>query len=436
MSCSPGRFVVLGPGRRLIAVSRTGYGKLASVKVASDAGSGFGPLLANRSFMWMWIGQCFSQVADKLVFILLVELVSELTPSARVMSLALALHTAPNVLLGALAGVWVDRRDKRRVMMASNLLRAILVVALGFLGQTHVAVAMALAFLIASAAQPFIPAEAAAMPLVVPREHLMQANSIFTTTLVGSIVVGFTLGEPLVHWAGTQGAAWVVGAGFLLSVGFLKYVRYTQPAEVAPRHETYREQFRQGLAYIRTRGGIRRTLTFQVMIFAMFAAMSVLAILFAKGVLKTNFSWFLAAAGVGLAVGAWLLGHLGSRINRDAAIAGGFFATGTVLAALSGLGPSQKFLAFGLAGVLGFTAAWVAVPLQTRLQELVDEQMRGKVFGVQNMLLNLAATIPLGAVGFVVEGVGVAPVLLALGGVMALAGLGALRAPLGQPSPP
>lgn len=384
--------------------------------------------------MLMWIGQCFSQVADKLVFILLVETISELTPSARIMSLALALHTAPNVLLGALAGVWVDRRDKRRVMMASNLLRAGLVVALGLMGHTHVAAAIGLAFLIASASQPFIPAEAAAMPLVVPREHLMQANSIFTTTLVGSIVVGFTLGEPLTQWAGTQGAAWVVGAGFLVSVAFLNYVRYTQPAETAPRHESYGEQFRQGLAYIRTRGGIRRTLALQVVIFAMFAAMSVLAILYAKGILKTNFSWFLAAAGVGLALGAWLLGHMGSRINRDWAIAGGFFATGAVLVVLSGLGPAQKLLAFGLAGVLGFTAAWVAVPLQTRLQELVEEQLRGKVFGVQNMLLNLAATVPLGAVGFIVEEAGVAPVLLALGLAMGVAGVGALRGRLEQPT--
>lgn len=382
-------------------------------------------MLANRSFLVMWLGQCVSQVADKLVFILLVETVSHATPSARVMSLALALHTLPNVLFGALAGVWVDRRDKRRVMMASNLLRAALVVALGLWGHADVALAIALAFLIASAAQPFIPAEAAAMPLVVPREHLMQANSIFTTTLVGSIVVGFSVGEPLTQWLGTQGAAWVVGTGFLLSVGFLRGVRYTQPAEVAPRDQGYAAQFRQGLAYIRSRGGIRRTLAFQVVIFAMFAAMSVLAILFAKGVLKTNFSWFLAAAGGGLALGAWLIGQLGERLRRDGAIALGFLACGAVLGGLAGLGPAHKPLAFALAAGLGFAAAWVAVPLQTRLQELVEEQLRGKVFGVQNTLLNLAATLPLGAIGFVVEEVGLTPVLLALGAAMALAGLAA-----------
>lgn len=403
--------------------------------MSSPASAGFGPLLANRSFGVMWLGQCFSQVADKLVFILLVELVSELSSSPRVMSVALALHTLPNVLLGVAAGVWVDRLDKRTVMVVSNAARAVLVLALGLFGHTHVAVAIALAFGVASAAQPFIPAEQAAIPLVVPRENLLAANSVFATTLIASIIVAFTLGEPLTQALGTRGAAWVVAGSFAASVALLALVRYSQPAAATPAAEGFWGQLQAGLAYMRDRGGIRRTLALQLAVYAMLAALSVLAIIFAKAVLHTNFSWFLAAAGGGLGAGAWVVGHLGARLSRDALIVTGFVATGAALVALAGLGPANKTIAFGLAGLLGFTSALVAVPLQTRLQELVEEGVRGKVFGVQNMVLNLAATVPLGTIGFVVEGLGVAAVLAGLGATMALIGLGAWRGRLPQGCP-
>jgi MFS family permease len=400
------------------------------------ASAGFRPLLANRSFMVLWLGQCCSQVADKLVFILLVETVSGLSASPRVMSVALALHTVPNVLLGALAGVWVDRVDKRAVMVGSNLARALLVLGLGLFGHTHVAVAIGLAFLVASAAQPFIPAEQAAMPMVVPREHLLQANSVFATTMIASIVVAFTLGEPLTQGLGTQGAAWWVAGGFLASVGLLALVRYTQPPQPVTGTEGFWVQFGQGLAYIRSRGGIRRTLALQVAIYATLAALSVLAIIYAKAVLHTNFSWFLAVAGLGLGAGAWVVGHPGAAWSRDATISAGFLATGAALVALAALGPHQKGLAFALAGALGCAAALVAVPLQTRLQELVEEPVRGKVFGAQNTVLNMAATVPLGAIGFVVEGLGVTAVLAALGAMLGLVGLGAWHGRLGEPASP
>ncbi len=396
----------------------------------APARGGFGPLLANRSFLVMWIGQCFSQVADKLVFILLVEIVGELSSSPRVMSVALALHTAPNVLLGAPAGVLVDRLDKRRVMIATNVLRAGGVVLLGLFGHAHVAIAVGLAFLVAACAQPFIPAEAAAMPLVVEKDDLLAANAVFATTMIGSIIVAFSFGEPLIQALGTRLAALVVGAGFLISVGFLSFMRYSQPDVRQAAASPFLDQLRDGLAYILATPAIRRTLGQQVALFGMFAAMSVLAIIFAKTVLHTNFSWFLAAAGCGMGAGAWLVGHVGTGWNRDAVVTTGFTAAGLALlalAALAALGAEHKAWAFAIAVAIGLSAALAAVPLQTRLQELVDEQRRGKVFGAQNMVLNIATTVPLALAGFLVEGVGIAPVIAVTGLAMLVAAVGAWR---------
>ncbi|MDB5096795.1 MAG: hypothetical protein JWM80_1216 [Cyanobacteria bacterium RYN_339] len=387
----------------------------------TPAETGFAPLFRNRAFLVMWLGQVFSQTADKLVFILLVEIVGDLSSSPRVMSLALALHTTPNMVLGAIAGVAVDRLDKRSVMVATNVARVVLVVALGTFGPHALVTAIALAFAISCCAQPFIPAEAAAMPLVVGKAQLLQANSMFATTMIGSIILAFTLGEPLVQWLGTRDASYVTAAGFAVSVAFLACVRYQFPDQRADERESFWAQLMEGFRYIRGSAAIRRTLVLQVAIFGMFAAMSVLAIIFAKQVLHANFSWFLAMAGVGLGAGAGVIGQLGSKWNKALIVTLGFMACGLSLAALAASGGRSANMAFAIALVLGISAALVAVPLQTRLQELVSEEMRGKVFGAQNTVLNIATTLPLASAGFLVERLGITEVIGTVGALMLVA---------------
>ncbi|HEY9723926.1 MAG TPA: MFS transporter [Oscillatoriaceae cyanobacterium] len=383
---------------------------------------GFGPVLANRSFLVMWLGQVFSQTADKLVFILLVSIVGALSTSPVLMSTALALQASPSVLLGAVAGVLVDRWDKRTAMIITNLLRALLAVALGLWGHLNLALAIALAFLISCCAQPFIPAEAAAMPLVVERDNLLAANSLFATTMIGSIIVAFTLGEPLIQLAGLKDASLLTGIGFAISVVFLYFMRYTQPDTRAGEHEAFLDQLKDGFGYIRETPPIRQTLWQQVALFAMFAAMSVVAILFAKNELHTNFSWFLATAGIGMGLGSWVLGHFGHHWNKNHVIVTGFVGNGLVLGVLAFLGAQYVLPAFGVSLLLGLASSLVAVPLQTRLQELVPEAKRGKVFGAQNMVLNIATTLPIAAVGFVVAAIGLRPVLGVTSALMLVAG--------------
>lgn len=397
--------------------SRTPTGALDAAR------AGFGPLFReNPAFLMLWLGQVFSQTADKLVFILLVSIIGELTPSSTIMSLSLALHASPSVLLGAPAGVLVDRFDKKRVMVATNVLRALFVVALGLGGHQSVALAVGLAFAVACAAQPFIPAEGAAMPLVVKQGHLLAANSLFATTMIGSIIVAFVLGEPLVQWLGTQVASYVVGGGFLVSVAFLALVRYQVPDVHDREHEPFWTQLKSGLAYAFRQRPVRQVLWQQVALFGMFAAMSVLAIVFAKQELHTNFSWFLAAAGGGMGVGSYVLGHFGAGWNKHRVVLAGFFGTALALGALAGWGATHVGLAFALAGILGLTASWVAIPLQTRLQELTPEALRGKVFGAQNMTLNIATTLPLALAGLAADAIGIRTVIGVVAGWMLLVG--------------
>lgn len=260
------------------------------------------------------------------------------------------------------------------------------------------------------------------MPLVVERDNLLAANSLFATTMIGSIIVAFTLGEPLIQLAGLKDASLLTGIGFAISVVFLYFMRYTQPDTRAGEHEAFLDQLKDGFGYIRETPPIRQTLWQQVALFAMFAAMSVVAILFAKNELHTNFSWFLATAGIGMGLGSWVLGHFGHHWNKNHVIVTGFVGNGLVLGVLAFLGAQYVLPAFGVSLLLGLASSLVAVPLQTRLQELVPEAKRGKVFGAQNMVLNIATTLPIAAVGFVVAAIGLRPVLGVTSALMLVAG--------------
>jgi len=384
-----------------------------------------GPLLANPAFLALWGGQVASQLADRMVFVLLVALVTRHDPSPGTLGVAIAVTSAPSVFLAALAGAWADRLDARRAMALSVVARAGLVVALGLLGPSHLAVAVGLATLVAVAGQPFVPAEAAAVPLVVPRPQLLAANAVSSLSTVGALVAGLLLGEPLVQAVGPGLAAVGVAAAFGLAALCLRRVTYTEPAVTASLDEPYLAQLREGLAYIRRRGGLRRTMACQVAIVCTFAAASVLAIVLARTGLDVPYTWLMAAAGLGLGLGAWVVGRWGARWGADAAIAGGFVGCGAALVGLAALGPGHTGAAFTLAATLGAGGAIVGVPLQTRLQERVADGVRGKVFGVQTTLLNAMAIMPLAGSGHAVEAFGLPAVLAGLGVFAALAGAAA-----------
>jgi predicted MFS family arabinose efflux permease len=367
-----------------------------------------------------------------MVFVLLVELVTRHDASPGTLGVAIALTSAPTVLFGALAGAWADRLDQRRAMVASCLARAALVVALGLLGPAHLAAAVGLAVLVAVAAQPFVPAEAAAMPLVVPREQLLQANAVSSLTMVGALVAGLLVGEPLVRAVGTGPAALGVAVAFALAAASLRRVTYTQPAVRAPAHEPYLAQLREGLAYIRRRGGLRRTMALQAAIVCTFAAASVLAIVLARTTLHVPYTWLMAAAALGLGLGAWAVSRWGARWGTDAAMAGGFAVCGAALVGLAAVGPGQVGQALALALILGAGGSAVGVPVQTRLQARVMDGVRGKVFGVQTTLLNALAVVPLAGAGHAVEALGLPAVLAALGAGVALVGAVAWLGRLGD----
>jgi len=130
----------------------------------------------------------------------------------------------------------------------------------------------------------------------------------------------------------------------------------------------------------------------------------------------------LAMSGLGLALGALAMAQLGERFSRRGLASAGL---GTIAWCLVLLGQLRGNLVFTLllCGLLGVGAALLAIPAQTTIQEDTPENQRGRVFGLQNNLINIALSLPLVLAGTVVKGYGLLPVLWGLAAIAAVAAL-------------
>jgi MFS family permease len=161
--------------------------------------TGESPLLVfrNAGFLRLWLSQAATQIGGNMVLFGLTVLVVDSTKSSAAVSVLVLTFLVPAVLFSAVAGVYVDRFDRRIILVATNLLRGIAFIALYLVG-THFALILLLNFTISTITVFFAPAELAMIPFLVPRRQLLAANGIFTLTLNGAFAIGFALLGPLV----------------------------------------------------------------------------------------------------------------------------------------------------------------------------------------------------------------------------------------------
>ncbi|WP_204139860.1 MFS transporter [Halomicronema sp. CCY15110] len=413
---------------------------------------GLWPVLRNRNFVTLWSGQVFSQLADKVYLVLMIAIIGSQfdAPDQSIsgwVSAVMVAFTIPAVLFGSLAGVYVDRWSKQAVLVLTNLLRGGLVMALpallwlsqdwGSFRQLPIGFGLLLVitFAVSTLTQFFAPAEQAMIPLIVKNPRLLAANSLYTTTMMASVIIGFAIGEPLLTLADTLlksvdgGAGWgkslLVGAGYLIAGLLLLLVR-TQK-DTLPEHEPPHpwDDIKEGVRYLNAKPVVRNAIIQLVLLFSVFAALAVLAVRLAEvmpALKASQFGFLLAAAGVGMAVGAALIGQFGGRLPRRSL---GLIGSVGMASALVGMAwtTQQLWPTLGLIALLGWFAALIGIPMQTTIQAQTPAAMRGKVFGLQNNVVNIALSLPLALASVAESWLGLSLVLTLLGGVVASGGL-------------
>jgi MFS family permease len=408
-------------------------------------------VLKNRNFVILWSGQIFSQLADKVNLVLMIAIIESQFQSENqsisgwVSAITIA-NTIPAVLFGSLAGVYVDRWHKKDVLVITNILRGLLLLSLPFLlwltrGQVVAnlplgfEILLVITFLVSALGQFFGPAEQSAISMIVDKPNLLSANSLYTTTAMGSLIVGFAIGDPILALADSLGASiglgvnigkeLLVGASYALAGIVLLMIRTGETKQLPTGNEPHvLADLKDGIRYLGENKQIKGALIQLVILQSIIASMTIVAVRMAEllpEIKASQFGFLLAAGGVGMALGAVGLNYVGKKLSRAQL---SLYGSIGVACSLVGLSFSQSLWLSLLCLVgMGVFSASVAIPSQTTIQSETPEEMRGKVFGLQNNAINIALSLPLALTGLAETAIGVPAVLIGLATISAVGGI-------------
>jgi MFS family permease len=381
-------------------------------------------LLAIRDFRLLFVGQAMSNWGDGLTTITLLILTQRLTGStAAVAGTAIAI-ALPQLLLGMLAGVYVDRWDRRKVMVASDIVRGVLVLGFIFVGSAdRLWLLYLIAFLQAAVGTFFNPAKGAIIPRIVGRERLLAANSVMETARVVFSLLG-TAAAGL--WAGFGDALWLIfvldGATFIVSAAFESAITTPSRAERPAEPPKVLAEMVSGIkAAFSNRILVGILAGAGVLMFGL-GAVNVLLVPFVVDDLGVSEAWFgaLEASQVAsmVASGA-LVAVIASKIRPTAVVSLALAGIGVVIASISVVTAPWQLM------IVLFAVGWFVTPLQasisTLVQSEVPDEMRGRIGSALGTVIGSANVASMALAG-------VAAAVIGPRGVFVLSGIFAVVA--------
>jgi MFS family permease len=361
--------------------------------VEVDEQAGYWALIAgNTNFRRLWGGTLISLLGDWFNTIALYVLVTELTGSPLALGAVFITKMLPWALAAPLAGVIVDRYNRRRLMVGMDLLRAAVV--LGFLMIDEPAEVPWLYVLLTAqvlAGAVFNPAKSAAIPNVTTPRELLTANALMSATWSTMLAVGAALGGFAVEALGTNAVFWIDSATYLVSAAFILATTIpqdTEPAEASLWRSAVRE-IADGWRHLRTHPRIGRfafaKATWAVSGGALVYMLALLGDRIAPSALAAGIGVLFMARGIGTGIGPIVVRALFQERRQWPVVIGGAVALCGLCYVGIGLVPwsSQGGIValICLLVVLGHAASggnWVLSTVI--LQKRTEDRYRGRVF--------------------------------------------------------
>ncbi len=383
--------------------------------------------LARPGFRRLFWAQTISRWGDTFNAVALVVLVFRLTGSGLQVALAVALEVVPVLAFGLVAGAVVDRLPRVQVMIAADLGRAAIALALAVFGE-QLAVVYAAAFGLSTLTTFFNPAAASVVPALVDKGDVVGANSAVWSAAVVSQVALAPLAGGLVALAGAGPAFALNGFTFLVSAALLHQLRVpAAPRLTSPAGRLH--QVREGLAVVRRSRLLSTMAGVQALAALSAGATSALLVVLAERHLDVGparFGLLLGAIGVGAGLGPLVLQRVVADVRRPALLFGPYLLRGGVDLVLAA--SSSFALALGALATYGIGTSTGHVTYQTLLQTTVPDAVRGRVFALYDVVWQSARLVSIGLGGVLADTLGVRAVYL-LGGalLMAAGALGLVR---------
>lgn len=397
-----------------------------------------------KPFTFLIISEFFSQFSMNLFNFALLIVVFSIANSSSAVSGVVIAFTLPSLLFGVLAGVFVDKWNKKKVLYMTNILRALLVFPLAFL-HGNLFIVYAATFGVATVTQFFIPAETPIIPVLVERRLLLSANALFGMGIYASIFLAYALSGPILFLLGKTNLFVFLTVLFILA-GFFAYLIKVSRSKIEPKKTkdfqiapSFREEVRTVLNLISKTKNLYHALFSLTLIQVLVLIIAVIGPGYAEHVLRIKVEsfpiLFVTPAIVGLALGAIIIGSFLHKYSRSKLTKFGLFLIGisTLLLPYGSAVESRDIVQFinlylphilrinvihimvFLAFVLGFATSFVFVPANTVLQEETSDESRGKIYGVLNTFIGIMSILPVVVAGGLADLIGVKAVIVGTG---------------------
>ncbi|MBX3118266.1 MAG: MFS transporter [Fimbriimonadaceae bacterium] len=380
--------------------------------------------LSIRPFRLLLIGQLVSFFGDTMYYVLFLFMVKKMTGSNTMVGLIGAAESLPFLIFSAYAGVVADKFDRRKIMLIADLapfaILAMFAVVIATMGTPPIWLLFVVAPCLSIATAFMLPARSAAMPRLVPKEHLLEANAIFAMfrniVPMASLALSATVLSAL--WGVSQKwffltAVTVNGLTFLISTLYTRQLPTIVPEGAAVKHPL--AEFVEGIRYLKSRSELMMLLYLSVLTSLIFAPFMVTYV-------AANDEWFGGKPGTlafcelsyfaGMVLGSALVSRL-KLVRVGMSFIWGIAAIGVTIAAMAFSKNIYMFAFWNLAA--GIIMPVFQIPINTYSQLTVPDNFRGRVNSCFSMLG--MGVMPVGQIlgGAIIQAIGLAVTFLIMG---------------------
>jgi len=382
-------------------------------------------------FALLWIAQLVSTAGSSLTDLAASIFVYEKTGSAFLVGVTLMATAVPSLLVGLIAGVFVDRWDRRRVMIVASLVQAVIVALIPFVIGVHVAWLYVAILANAGVKMFFEPAYESLIPEIASDDELAAANAYLAIASFGSTAIGFAGAGLLASAFSIDWAFWIDSLTFVFSAACVAALRVRVPRAVPEEDASVAmvaANLRVGIRTIFATPALRSLFVLLAPVFFSFGLWNVLLLPMAIRVLGANELQYGIQEGltsIGFVVGSLAMARWSERLPTGMWIVVGCLGMG-----IAGIG-------YGLSPVISIAMFWaalsgalnspVSVARQTLLQRHTPRELRGRVFSAMFVVRDVIFLAGMACAGLAdvidirVLVIGAALILVAMGGVALVA---------------
>lgn len=348
-------------------------------------------------------------IGDRLLMVAIISLVYDRTGSAGVVGLLMVFKAVPALLLGTLAGVFVDRWNRKWIMVLSNLVQGVLVFLLPV--ATDIAYIFTIYLAMSTINQFFVPARSAVIPDMVPAGALLTANSLFAVFIVFAIALGPAAGAWIMENYGLTAAFQIDAATFLVPAAAVSLLSIPGKPWNGREKTSLSSDLKAGLAFSLSHPSVLATLLTITAAFLIVGTMSVSGVVLVTVVLgleSGQFGYLMSGLGAGMLIGALITNCVKQWISG---VMAGIIGTVIMAFALILLSTCSSLREASLAAmVIGVGMITVQINGQMLLQ-IIAPDMRGRLMGISQTLTGSANFFASAAAGLLLEKLTVSSVM-------------------------